>query len=144
MVSSHEASAVDEPALTEGSRRLELALSSAPEDVARARHEVRRFGLDAGLDELEVGAVELAVGEACANVLRHAYGSEVGAMTLEASADRERLRVSVLDDGEGIRRRISGGGAGLGTAIMIALCDTLEVGGGRGGSGTRVTMSFDL
>jgi anti-sigma regulatory factor (Ser/Thr protein kinase) len=125
-------------------RRLQLELTGVPADVARARHAVGRFALDAGLDYLEIGAVELAVGEACANVVRHAYGSSAGAMIVDATADGERMQVSVRDDGAGIRRRISGGRTGLGTAIMIALCDTLEVGSGPDGAGTRVTMTFAL
>jgi anti-sigma regulatory factor (Ser/Thr protein kinase) len=125
-------------------RDLLLELTGVPEDVARARHAVGRFALEAGLDHLEIGAVELAVGEACANVVRHAYGPSTGAMIVDATADGERMQVSIRDDGAGIRSRISGGATGLGTAIMIALCDTLEVGAGPDGRGTRVTMTFAL
>ena len=104
------------------------------------------FALASGLDQLEIGAVELAVGEACSNVVRHAYGADPGrgAMVIEATADGLRLVVSVMDAGVGIRSRISDNGAGLGTAIMIALCDTLEVGSGPDGAGTRVTMTFAI
>lgn len=125
---------------------LHLDLLSTPDDVARARHEVVSFALGSGLDQLEVGAVELAVGEACSNVVRHAYAADAspGRMNIEATADAERLVVRIIDSGAGIRSRISDGGAGLGTAIIIALCDTLEVGSGPGGTGTRVTMTFAI
>jgi anti-sigma regulatory factor (Ser/Thr protein kinase) len=137
--------ATEHPSLTgRPPRRLQLELTDVPDDVARARHAVGRFALDAGLDHLEIGAVELAVGEACANVVRHAYGPSSGAMLVDATADGERMQVSVCDHGAGIRRRISGGRTGLGTAIMIALCDTLEVGSGPDGTGTRLTMTFAL
>lgn len=129
----------------EDRRRLHLDLMSETDDVARARHEVTSFALASGLDQLEIGAVELAVGEACSNVVRHAYGDEgSGPMIVEAWADSQRLVVSVIDKGVGIRTRISDAGAGLGTAIVIALCDTFEVGPGADGMGTRVTMTFAI
>ena len=114
--------------------------------MAHARHEVSGFALESGLDQLEIGAIELAVGEACSNVVRHAYGADAspGPMVVEAEVDAQHLMVSVVDSGAGIRSRISTGGAGLGTAIMIALCDTLEVGSGPQGCGTRVTMTFAI
>src|SRR5947209_3067768 len=70
---------------------LHLNLLSTPDDVARARHEVVSFALGSGLDQLEVGAVELAVGEACSNVVRHAYAADAspGRMNIEATADAE-------------------------------------------------------
>lgn len=124
-------------------RSLHVELSSTPDDVARARRAVARFAGQAGLDHLETGAVELAVGEACANVARHAYGEAHGAMTIDATADDARLVISVLDRGTGIdtaARRPPN----LGLSIMMALTDALEVAPGPDVVGTRVTMTFSI
>lgn len=125
-------------------QRLRLELRSSPEDVGRARHAVGRFGIEAGFDKLEIGALELAVGEACANVVRHAYPPPGGPMTVEAVAEPDRIVITVTDAGVGGGRRAGEEPPGLGTTIMLGLCDSLHVGAGPGGTGTQVTLTFGL
>ncbi len=125
-------------------RRLCLELRSSPEDVGTARHAVGRFGIEAGFDRLEIGALELAVGEACANVVRHAYAPPGGPMLVEAVAEPDRVVITVTDEGVGGGRRAGKEPPGLGMTIMLGLCDSLDVGDGPGGTGTQVTLTFRL
>ncbi|HVT03824.1 MAG TPA: ATP-binding protein, partial [Thermoanaerobaculia bacterium] len=56
----------------------------------------------AGFDEAESGQLELAVDEACANVIEHAYGHDNSKkVTVRAVVDHEVLRIHVIDTGAG-------------------------------------------
>ena len=68
--------------------------------MAAARRLVRRF---AGDLEVDLDAVELAVSEAVANAVVHAYDDGRGTVELEAAAAPYELQIVVRDRGRGIR-----------------------------------------
>lgn len=74
---------------------------------ARYKHleEMRQFAAqaakNAGMDDTEIYAVELAVDEACTNIIEHAYGVESGG-EIECTCDAEddRLTIMLRDHGK--------------------------------------------
>jgi serine/threonine-protein kinase RsbW len=90
--------------------------------------------------------LKLAVTEACANAVRHAYEAG-GTMTLRFALDEASVRIDVEDRGSGFEARevqdwepdaLSEDGMGL--AIIRAVVDELDIGSGPGGQGTRLSL----
>jgi len=62
---------------------------------------VTKAAEDAGLDDSGVYAVQLAVDEACANIIEHAYGGEgLGAINITTKNDPDRLVIILKDKGQ--------------------------------------------
>lgn len=96
------------------------------------------------VEESVVRAVALAVTEACANVVIHAYrGQEPGEMTVSVEQRGESLCITVSDDGVGILPRPDSPGLGLGLPLISQLTDTLEL-RSRPEGGSEVSMRFEL
>ena len=57
-------------------RKFNLQVPSTTENLAMIREFAAHVGAQAGMDESAVSKLELAVDEACANVIEHAYGSD--------------------------------------------------------------------
>ena len=75
-----------------------LQVPSSPENLAIIRDFVTSVGAQAGLSEEEVANLELAVDEACANVIEHAYGNDVSQeLTVRATFDEDELRIGIVD-----------------------------------------------
>jgi anti-sigma regulatory factor (Ser/Thr protein kinase) len=72
------------------------------ESLARISEFVTQVARDAGFDEDEVFHVQMAVDEACSNVIEHAYGQGVrGDITLICSdAQAGDLRIDIHDRGK--------------------------------------------
>jgi serine/threonine-protein kinase RsbW len=71
------------------------------ESLARIRNFVSRAAKDAGFNEKEIYAVELAVDEACANIIEHAYEGE-GNGEIECTCNNliGGLEIIIQDDGK--------------------------------------------
>jgi serine/threonine-protein kinase RsbW/stage II sporulation protein AB (anti-sigma F factor) len=124
--------------------RVELRLSATAANVPVARRAIIDLCSALGLSERLSIDVQIAVTEACANAVIHAYvDREVGEFELEASRRGERLFVSVRDQGRGLVPRTDSPGGGLGFALMASLASTLELHGVPGESNTAVSMQFD-
>jgi serine/threonine-protein kinase RsbW len=83
-------------------RKFTLQVPSSTENLALIREFVTSVGGQAGLDESGVAQLELAVDEACANVIEHAYGHDTTKeVMVRAIFDDESLRISVIDEGRG-------------------------------------------
>jgi serine/threonine-protein kinase RsbW len=79
-----------------------LDVPSTTENLAMIREFVTRVAAQAGLSEVEVGQLELAVDEACANVIEHAYGDDkTKQVMVRAIFDEDALRIHVIDTGKG-------------------------------------------
>ena len=79
-----------------------LDVPSTTENLALIREFVNRVGAQAGLSETEVSQLELAVDEACANVIEHAYGDDkTKQVMVRAIFDEDTLRIHVIDTGKG-------------------------------------------
>ena len=79
-----------------------LQVPSSTENLVMIREFVNRVGEQCGLDESELAKLELAVDEACANVIEHAYGhNKTEEVTIRATFSDEEIRIEVLDTGRG-------------------------------------------
>lgn len=119
-------------------RKFTLKVPSSTENLALIREFVATIGNQAGLDESGVAQLELAVDEACANVIEHAYGHDITKeVVVRAIFDNEFLRIAVIDEGRGfdpnkmpqdsveqlIHERKSGG---LGIRLIKTLMDEVS------------------
>jgi serine/threonine-protein kinase RsbW len=83
-------------------RKFTLQVPSSTENLALIREFVTTIGRQAQLEEPEISNLELAVDEACANVIEHAYGHDITKeVVVRAKFDEESLRISVIDEGRG-------------------------------------------
>ena len=112
-------------------------LPAAPASVGAARRLLRRFAGDLGVD---LDAVELAVSEAVANAVVHAYEDGRGTVELQAAAAPYELQIVVRDHGCGMRGNGSNGGAGFGLPIIRRLARHVEV--VDAAPGVALTMTF--
>ena len=79
------------------------------------------FAGTTGSDDIKVCEdVALAVNEACANVVRHAYPERSGMLDLEALATKGELVVVVSDRGVGAHVPTDDPGSGFGIQLMAA------------------------
>ena len=119
-------------------KRFTLEVPSSTENLAMIRDFVKRIGYQTGMDEQGVSNLELAVDEACANVIEHAYGHDISKeVIIRAVCDEQAVRISVIDMGQGfdaealapesietlIHERKSGG---LGIRLIKALMDEVS------------------
>jgi anti-sigma regulatory factor (Ser/Thr protein kinase) len=112
-------------------------LPAAPASVGAARRLLRRFAGDLGVD---LDGVELAVSEAVANAVAHAYKDSRGTVELQAAVAPYELQVVVRDHGCGMGGKENGGGAGFGLPIIRRLARHVEVADAR--PGVVLTMTF--
>jgi serine/threonine-protein kinase RsbW len=119
--------------------------AAEPAALARLRAALAEFLEDAGADERLKFDVTLAVSEAANNVLLHAYrtAARPGLIRVAARAGRERIVVTIEDDGEGLAPRPDSPGAGLGLPMMAQLTDDIDV-RRRPGGGTSVALRWQL
>ena len=120
---------------------LDIKLPAAPSSLRRLRDTVVEFARR--LPDADLEAIRLAVGEACTNVVVHAYRElpEPGQVHLHAAADDGRLVVEIRDDGCGPLPRGDSPGLGLGLPLMAKLSTELEI-IGREPAGTLVRLVF--
>jgi len=124
--------------MTSLERTLTLTVPSATENLALIRDFVVNVGSQAGLGEDDVAKLELAVDEACANVIEHAHGHDSNKeVTVRATFDAATLRIEVVDEGQGfdptvvpttsveqmVHDRRTGG---LGLRVMKSLMDEVS------------------
>jgi serine/threonine-protein kinase RsbW len=125
--------------------RLGHTTPALAENVAPLRRAVVELAARAGADERTLADIALAVGEACGNVVVHAYPpGETGPLVLEAEVVDGRLYVTVSDQGRGLIPRPDSPGLGLGLPLIGNLCGSLEIDRGADDVGTRVQMDFAL
>ena len=114
-------------------------------EVAGLRRRVCALAADMGMDQQRQAEVALAVGEACANVVVHAYVgfSEPGTIRLTADAGPDGLIVEVSDQGLGMRPRRDSPGLGFGLPLIAATATSVETSQRpRGGSRLRMLFAF--
>jgi anti-sigma regulatory factor (Ser/Thr protein kinase) len=118
-----------------------------PDNVADLRHAVVDLAARLGAAEEIRTDVALAVGEACANVVVHAYPpGDVGPLVVHAAqpTGRPELVITVMDQGQGMVPRPDSPGLGLGLPLIANLADHLEIHDGPDGAGTELVMTFSL
>jgi anti-sigma regulatory factor (Ser/Thr protein kinase) len=120
-----------------------ISLPAQADQLRLVRATVRSLAMLAGADSDRVDDISLAVGEACANVVAHAYGDDGGELQLLIDRRDEGLVFVVSDSGRPIIERPTKKGAGLGLALIRELSDSVTV-EGPGNAGTVVVMTFAL
>ena len=104
--------------------------------LSLARGSLRQWLRDAGVTKDDENDILVACGEACANVVQHAYAAAPGDLELEARLDEDLLEMWVRDRGQW--RAPSDRGGGWGLQLMQALTDAVDV--DRTGDGTVVHL----
>jgi anti-sigma regulatory factor (Ser/Thr protein kinase)/putative methionine-R-sulfoxide reductase with GAF domain len=115
---------------------LHLRLPAQPKTLAHVRRVLRRWLVSRGADEADVAEVTIAVSEACANAIEHAYSPAPAAFALDATGDDGEITVAIRDEGRWRPPRGSNRGRGL--SIMVAAMDDVQI--DRTDTGTRVVM----
>jgi len=119
-------------------RKFTLQVPSSTENLALIREFIGSAASQAGFDEKEIGKLEIAVDEACANVIEHAYGHDVSKeVIIRVRVSEEILTIDIEDTGNGfdpstvnqeeleqlISQRKTGG---LGMRLMKTLMDEVR------------------
>jgi len=124
--------------------RVSLKIPARPENVAVVRKALSGLADSMRLENGVLTNMKVAVTEACANVVVHAYDDE-GDLELEIVPLAEELTVVVRDEGKGFRPCVSiaeDASWRLGMPLIASLTDAVEVGRGPHGRGTEVRMKF--
>lgn len=118
---------------------LDLLLPGDAGSVSEARNAVRLLAREVGASEDDVS---LAVSEAVANAVLHAFrGRTAGTVRVQAAPRNGMLLVSVGDDGGGMAHNSQSRGLGVGISLISRLAN--EVSFRSTGSGTTVLMTFE-
>ena len=129
------------------STRMRIELQAVPDRVPAARGAITRLCEHLEIEDGLAADIRLAVTEACANCVLHAYedgGPEDARFALEARVEDDSLLVVVRDCGSGDLRSSRGSaGLGFGLGLMRQVSSNLDV-VARPGRGTRVAMRFAL
>jgi anti-sigma regulatory factor (Ser/Thr protein kinase) len=115
---------------------LRLRLPAEPKTLAQVRRILRRWLRDRGANERDVAEVTIAVSEACANAIEHAYSPAPASFDLQASGENGEVTVTVRDSGQW--RAPRGANRGRGLSIINSAMDDVQV--ERMESGTEVVM----
>ena len=133
----HKAHSVPSPHPTESRIELHELLPADVHSVGIARGAARRFAADLQVDR---DGIVLAVSEAVANAVAHAYGDgDVGTVELSGSATPYEVTIEVRDHGHGLHGP-SPHGAGFGLEIIRRLAQHVEVDDTT--DGVALTMRF--
>ena len=83
-------------------RTFSLHVPSSTENLSMIRDFVKSIGTQAAMSDMEVAKLEMAVDEACANVIEHAYNSDATQeVSIRATVDEDSVRIEVIDTGKG-------------------------------------------
>ena len=118
-------------------------MPATADNLSLVRHLVGEHLVSIGADG-RTDDVQLAVHEAIANVVRHAYEDEPGDFDVELKPDDDGVDIVVRDEGCGPSgRKASSDSFGMGVPIMKTLADSLSI-EERPSTGTEVQMRFLL
>jgi serine/threonine-protein kinase RsbW len=107
------------------------------------RESVSKLAADAAESDLE--RIRLALTEACANVVRHAYPDDSGVLDVGVCLGPKVVTIEVRDCGVGVneeREPRSEAAGGLGLPLIDMLADRVEVTPRL--PGTSIRMTFEL
>jgi serine/threonine-protein kinase RsbW len=117
--------------------------TARPDQLPGVRHDVAEYARQQ--HAADIGGIELALTEAVANAIVHAYRDASTPGEVEVIAERvdRWLRISVGDQGSGITPRPDSPGIGVGLPLIASLADSVDI-TPNGDAGTRLTMTFPL
>jgi anti-sigma regulatory factor (Ser/Thr protein kinase) len=102
----------------------------------QVRHALGRWLRESGVGRRDADEIAIACGEACSNVVRHAYGASPGDMQVEARLVDGTVELTVRDHGQW--RSTADRGGGLGLRLIRGLTDSVDVDSGP--EGTTILM----
>jgi anti-sigma regulatory factor (Ser/Thr protein kinase) len=112
--------------------RLDLQLSADPNVLSRVRHIVRRWLRSKGADEDALTEITIAVSEACANAIEHAYAPLPALFELTGDVVDGEVVLRVRDGGRW--RNPRGINRGRGLIVMETAMDSVEIDRTEGGT----------
>jgi len=122
---------------------LTLNMPADQDTLPLVRQALRSLGetVDADIEALE--DAELAVTEACANAVEHAYGGEGGEVVVTFVPDSSVMQVSVADRGVGLPQEVRAtvNGRGFGLPLIESIATHVEF---EPGEGTDIRMALPL
>jgi anti-sigma regulatory factor (Ser/Thr protein kinase)/putative methionine-R-sulfoxide reductase with GAF domain len=104
---------------------LRLELAADPHELSRIRLLIRRWLRERGAGDGALAEITLAVNEACANAIEHAYSPSPATFELRASVTGDQVEVAVRDSGQW--RPPRGEDRGRGLTIIETAMDDVEV-----------------
>jgi anti-sigma regulatory factor (Ser/Thr protein kinase) len=126
-----------------GYYELDITVPAQAAYLRELRGVVRNFGLECGAPQDRVVDMVLAVNEACANVVQHAYGEGRGPLHLRGWRQRDGLVFEVSDNGTPVAKPLPGRLGGRGIPLIRELSEDVDV-EGPGEYGTRLEIRFDF
>ena len=116
---------------------LEVEVPAEPSQLATARHLIRRWvEANQGSDD-DCAAFAIAVSEACANSIEHAYGPRDGTVHVRASLVEGEAEVTIRDRGKWRPPRDNHRGKGI--PMMKEFMDDVSVEPGENGTTVKLT-----
>src|SRR4051812_17514021 len=112
--------------------QLEVEVSADAEQLATVRHLIRRWVAAKGGTDDDCAAFAIAVTEACANSVEHAYGPGDATIDLRAELTDGSATVTVRDRGDW--REPRGGNRGRGIPVMKEFMDDVAIETGERGT----------
>jgi serine phosphatase RsbU (regulator of sigma subunit) len=116
------------------STTVDLRVPAVPGELVTVRRALQRWLLDVDAAQVRDDVIT-AVGEACANVVEHAYGPSGGSMHLTGIRDDGTVQLTVRDAGRWRERKTR---RGFGLSLMRRVMDRVEF--DRSTTGTSVVM----
>jgi anti-sigma regulatory factor (Ser/Thr protein kinase) len=122
---------------------LRLETDATPNQLADVRHQITGWLQARDVPGPLVADVVLAVYEACANSVEHAYrGLSAGTVRADVDITGSEIRARVADTGSWKTPEPDSGTGGRGLKLIDAVSDRVEL--DCGPTGTTITMSFRL
>jgi len=121
-----------------------LELPAVEDSLPVVRQALRSLGETVEADLADLEDAELAVTEACANAVEHAYPDHGGAVHVSFFPRDDEMLVSVRDFGQGISEARDSEDPGFGLSMIEGIAKRVDVHGADGGEGTVVEMAFGL
>lgn len=112
-------------------------LPATPDELAPLRRAATAWAAVAGLSEDTTYDLELALGEAAANAVDHAYSNNGGTFDTSLECTGRGVRVTVSDRGRWRPRSADPGDRGRGLALIRAMSDEVAIDTGEGGTTVR-------
>lgn len=112
-----------------------MGVTSSTKFIKKVRAEVEKIALEMGFPEEDIFNIKLAINEAHANVIEHAYGgSDTGDIWFQFMIFSDRLEVVIKDFGHGMGPRTTKGeeyldeleGSGLGVFLIKTVMDRVR------------------
>ncbi len=132
-----------------GERIAELCVPALPDRLRLIRAHVQEAGALAGLSEDALTDLVRAADEACQNIIRHGYGdSAAGDIVVAVARETDAVALTLTDTAPPMPRDAliprtapCPERGGMGTQVICACVDGIELAHGPDGRGNRLTLT---